>query len=95
MTLLLHLKPVALVTGRSGFARYVGAQFAEDLVVFENIRYGNAAYIMFENRDQLSRRSRVDLVRSDERFIRLAHTSGWKSKLRSIVNEERRKRRRR
>lgn len=43
---LVRLKPRNFVKGTSGFLRYFGAQFADDLVVFENVEYGNAAYVV-------------------------------------------------
>jgi len=87
---LLHgLKPQAMVTGTSGFARYIGAQFRDDFVVFENVRYGNAAYVMFENWEELSRLSRTELITSRDDFVRVIHRAGWKRRLRAIVQEYR------
>jgi hypothetical protein len=57
--LLANMKPQAFVHGTGGFDRYFGAKFADDLVVFENLEYGNAIYIMFENWAALSQRSRT------------------------------------
>jgi hypothetical protein len=37
------LNPKRYIQGRGGMNRYIGALFADDLVVFENIRYGGAA----------------------------------------------------
>ena len=51
--LLEKLKPKAYISGSSGLKRYFGAQFKDDLVVFENLEYGNAIYVMFENWEQL------------------------------------------
>ncbi len=61
---LASLQPRHLITGQSGFARYFGAQFADDLVVFENLRYGNAIYIMFDDWQVLSQKSRIELLES-------------------------------
>lgn len=92
MEFLVSLKPTALITGSSGFTRYVGALFGDDLVVFENARYGNAAYVMFENWQDLSQRSRVELLESDEDFVRIVHKRGWKRELGAVVRRELRKR---
>lgn len=54
------LKPKNLVFGQSGFRRYFGALLEDDLVVFENIEYGNAVYILFGDWEELSKRSRID-----------------------------------
>lgn len=89
MDLLLALHPINLIAGKSGFARYVGALYNDELVVFENIRYGNAIYIMFNEWQRLSRMSRLDLINSEEKFERIVHANNWEYRVRSIVNEYR------
>jgi hypothetical protein len=46
--LLASLKPTAFLRGTGSFSSYVGAQFANDLVVFENVTYGNALYVLYD-----------------------------------------------
>ncbi len=48
--------------GRSGFSRYLGYLLRDDLVLLENIDYGNALYMMFDDWKTLSKRSRLDLL---------------------------------
>lgn len=80
------LKPESFIAGTSGFARYFGAMFREDFVVFENLRYGNAMYVMYENWEQLSRWTRRDLMRSDtDGYERIPHARGWQAHLRQLV----------
>ena len=83
------LSPQSFVYGMSGVARYFGGLVRPDLVVFENLSYGNAIYIMFENWEELSRKSRIDLMsgRISQDFERVIHTKGWKSKVRAFVKE--------
>lgn len=85
------LKPQRLVFGRSGLRRYFGALLEDDLVVFENIQYGNAVYILFEKWEDLSRKSRLELLtgKYEEDFVRVPHVAGWKGKVRSVVTEKR------
>ena len=87
-TLLEKLSPIAYISGTSGFQRYFGAQFADDLVVFENLEYGNAIYVMFEDWEGLSKRSRLDLLRDQNgaHFERIVHRSRWKDAVKDIVN---------
>ncbi len=87
MDLLLSLKPKDLLTGSSGFARYVGARYGDELVAFENIRYGNALYIMFSDWERLSGMSRLNLINSEEKFERIVHRTGWESTAKSIIRE--------
>ncbi len=89
MDLLLRLRPRNFITGTSGFARYVGAQYGDKLIAFENIRYGNALYIMFEDWERLSKMSRLQLLNSYEKFERIVHRTGWESQARSIIHEYR------
>ncbi len=86
---LASLKPRNYVQGTSRFQRYFGAQFADDLVVFENLEYGNAIYIMYENWEELSKISRVDLLSSTEhKFLHIRHTKTWKRRLIRVIKEE-------
>lgn len=88
------MKPRNFVQGTSRFQRYFGAQFADDLVVFENVEYGNAIYIMFQNWEELSKISRVDLISTgSHEFKRIPHTKTWKLKLKRLMQEELSKRR--
>lgn len=85
------LKPKSLVFGQSGFRRYFGALLEDNLVVFENIEYGNAIYILFNDWEELSKLSRLDLLsgKFSNSFERVVHTTGWKGKVKSIVTEKR------
>jgi hypothetical protein len=83
-----RLKPTAYIAGTNGFLRYFGAQFADDLVAFENLSYGNAMYLMYENWRQLSRRSRVDLLKGPrDGFERIEHREGWEKRLKARLKE--------
>jgi hypothetical protein len=89
LDLLYALRPENLIAGTSGFARYIGAQYGPDLVAFDNIRYGNALYIMFSDWERLSKMSRVELQNSDEKFERIIHKQGWERVVRAIISEYR------
>jgi hypothetical protein len=85
---LAELQPLSFIHGRSGFRRYFGAKFAENLVVFENIDYGNAAYVMFELWEMLSQRTRLDLLAGPaDGFVRVIHRTGWQNQLRNIIQQ--------
>lgn len=82
------LEPDQVIVGRSNFSRYVGVLWNEGLAVFENARYGNAIYVMAEDWEELSQKSRLELMRSaDERYRRIVHTPGWQSRLRHAVHK--------
>lgn len=81
------LKPVNFIRGTNGFRNYFGAMFAEDLVVFENLDYGNAIYVMYENWQTLSQKSRIDLLKltNGDEFLRIRHSKNWKRRLRAEI----------
>jgi hypothetical protein len=92
MAVLAKLRPTHFVAGTSGFARYFGAKFADDFVVFENLRYGNAVYVMFEGWQELSQRSRVDLLKGDRQgFERIEHRENWEDRLGAMLQRYREK----
>lgn len=89
------LKPEAYITGTDGFLRYFGAKFGDDFVVFENARYGNAIYIMYEGWEALSQKSRIELLAGDrDRYDRIEHRPGWVNQLRGRVQAYRAQKRR-
>jgi len=91
--LLWRLEPVRYLRGTGGLNKYVGAQFADDLVVFENVNYGNAVQILFEAWAETSKRSRIDLLRlRDVPYERIVHSDGWQDRLTEIIAAEKKER---
>lgn len=88
LSVLKKLEPIEMIYGVSGLHRYFGAKFAENLVVFENLEYGNAIYIMFDNWKKLSKLSRKQLLKMKNRnFERIEHRSNWQKKLEKVILE--------
>ncbi|MCK4814370.1 hypothetical protein KA005_01260, partial [bacterium] len=83
------LNPQKIVYGTSGFQRYFGALLNYDLIIFENIRYGNAIYIMYTYWKELSTKSRIELLsgRYSDDFDRVIHKPGWKKKVKEIIEK--------
>jgi hypothetical protein len=87
------LQPKHFLQGQGGLNSYVGALFADDLVVFENVRYGNALYVLFADWKDVSKRSRIDLLRArDVKFERFVHSPGWEERFEDYIRAEKRKR---
>lgn len=81
-----QLKPTHFVSGTTGFVRYFGAKYADDFVVFESLRYGNALYVMFDRWQELSQKSRIDLLKGDRAgFERIEHREGWEDRLAAML----------
>ncbi|ARU45172.1 hypothetical protein [Corynebacterium silvaticum] len=78
--------PSATIVGKGQFSRYFGFKFRENLIVLENLDYGNALYVMYEDWTNLSRRSRIDLL-SDSKadYVRIIHKKGWENRLKDTL----------
>lgn len=95
ITVMHRLKPEAFITGTDGFLRYFGAKFGDDFVAFENARYGNALYIMYDGWEVLSQKSRIELLAGDrDSYDRIEHRKGWINQLRGRVQAYRARKRR-
>lgn len=83
-----RLHPTEYIVGSGMNSRYFGAKFGESIVVFENIDYGNALYILFDNWQEISQMSRIDILKRHEKdFIRIIHKNGWEKALRHYIND--------
>ena len=92
LTMMSHLTPRHYIAGTNGFLRYFGAQFEDDFVAFENVTYGNALYVMYENWERLSKKSRIDLLKGPrEGFDRIEHREGWEERLKTLLKDFRKK----
>jgi hypothetical protein len=70
--------------------KYFGAKFSDNLVVFENLNYGNAIYVLFENWVELSKMSRTEIqTRPANEYIRIKHTVNWEQNLERIIASKR------
>ncbi|MBE7702311.1 hypothetical protein H9623_18630, partial [Oerskovia sp. Sa1BUA8] len=78
--------PGQIVIGASGVDRYLGFKYRDDLVALENFTYGNALYVMYESWEELSRKSRLELLSGTmEGFDRVVHTGTWRDKFRNLL----------
>lgn len=75
------MAPRQIYEGVSGFSRYMAFVF-DEAVVLENFTYGNAAYVMFDDWQILSQRTRPDLLSDPTaNFIRVIHKDGWAKRI--------------
>lgn len=83
-----RLHPTEYIIGSGMNSRYYGAKFGDNIVVFENVDYGNALYILFDNWQEISQMSRIDILKRHERdFIRVIHKNGWEKALKRHIDE--------
>lgn len=86
---LMKFNHIKIVKGTSGFQRYFGVSFSDDLIVFENVHYGNAIYCMYEDWEVLSKKSRVELLSDkNQKFDRVIHNKKWKRNLYNLLNSK-------
>ncbi|OIQ79908.1 hypothetical protein GALL_383410 [mine drainage metagenome] len=84
---ILAMNPTREVVGTSGMCRYVGYQFADDLMVFENAEYGNAIYVMYSDWDTLSKLTKPELLSlgPDRPFDRVVHRGQWEQSVAAYI----------
>lgn len=87
------LQPQQYVLGAGLNSNYYGALFFDDLVVFENLEYGNATYVLYNDWEQLSQRSRTEILNSGSEYDRLIHDGSWDDHLTELIKRQRQKRR--
>lgn len=75
------LNPVRYIKGLGGSSAYFGALLKDDLIVFENIKYGNALYILYEDWQDVSKLSRTEILSGNYDYERIIHSSNWKTNL--------------
>lgn len=93
----LHLfnqyQPMQYLKGLGGNDYYIGAKYADDLVVFENLKYGNALYVLYGDWEALSQRPRSELLKlKTSEYDRIVHTDGWENRFAVLMQHELQKR---
>lgn len=84
-----QFQPSEYLRGLGGNDHYIGAKYADDLVVFENLKYGNALYVLYENWLELSKRPRSELLKlKGSQFDRIIHTKGWETKFAVLMQTQ-------
>lgn len=89
----LHLfdqyQPTQYLKGLGGNDHYIGAKYADDLVVFENLKYGNALYVLYGDWEALSQRPRSELLKlKTSQYDRIIHTEGWENRFAVLMQTE-------
>jgi hypothetical protein len=80
------LNPKHYIRGTNKFNLYFGAVLQNDIVILENIRYGNAIYIFKRDWEELSKLSRTELLNMQNEYIlRIIHTSNWKNNVNNTI----------
>lgn len=84
-----QFQPVEYLKGLGGSDHYIGAKYADNLVAFENMRHGNALYVLYDDWATLSQRPRSEILRlPSSRFDRIIHTEGWTNRFAKLMQHE-------
>lgn len=88
-----RFEPLGYLRGLGGSDTYIGAKYADDLVVFENVRYGNALYLLYADWEIQSKKPRSELLRMPgDKLDRVVHNEGWTKIFEKLLREQLRKR---
>ena len=72
--------------GNNKFNRYFGAKLPNNIVILENMNYGNAIYVFYEDWENLSKLNRIELNKlGSDKFIKIPHSKSWKNYLNSAI----------
>ena len=82
---LMSLGAKNIIVGIDSFQGYIGAMFEGDIVVFDNIRFGNAVYILREDWETLSKRTKRELRTMKGISHWVPHVNGWKQSVARIL----------
>ena len=65
---------------------YLGLKVTDEVVVFENMLYWNAVYILLKNWKELSKLPKSELLKRHEwEYERIVHNKNWQKKTRAIL----------
>lgn len=82
MDVIKSANPIEFIQGKGQFKSYFGAKFSNGKVVFENIYWGNALYVVHENWEEVSKQPRSELIKiepSNRNFTRIIHNKYWEA----------------
>lgn len=84
-----QFQPIEYLKGLAGNDHYIGAKYADDLVVFENMRHGNAMYVLYNDWATLSQKPRSEILKLPvSQFDRIIHTEGWENRFAVLMQNE-------
>ena len=80
------LNPDFKAIGHGGFNDYIVLGFDEPgIYIFECVKYGNAMYIIQDEWQNLSQKSKAELVNSSKLIDRVVHKKDWADRLDKIL----------
>ncbi len=78
--------PEFLAIGRAGFRGYMIFGFpAKNLYVLESIYFGNATYVFAEDWEELSKKTKAEILEAGLQEDRVIHREGWDNRVRMLL----------
>lgn len=78
--------PTLTAVGQGGFGGYVVFGFPDkQIYVLESIHYGNATYVFGEDWEELSRRTKAEILNGNLEQDRIIHREGWGRRIRDLL----------
>lgn len=88
MDVIKEANPIEFIQGKGQFKSYFGAKFSNGKVVFENIYWGNALYVVHDNWEEISKQPRSELIKisnNNNNFTRIVHSKHWKENFKKAI----------
>jgi len=80
------LKPDFRAIGSGGFHGYIIHGFTVNrLYVLESMYYGNATYVLGESWEEISKKTKAEILNEKLQKARIIHRVGWKKKIEEII----------
>jgi hypothetical protein len=81
------LKPDFVAVGHAGFHGYVIFAFPDrGLYVLESIYFGNATYVLGDDWQTISQRTKAEILREDLHVARIIHRRSWHMRIRNMLS---------
>lgn len=83
---IINFKPDVLYYGNGGFHGYLVFVFKnKGLVLMENMIYGNATYVFRDNWEEISKKSKADIVKNNLQEDRFVHRRSWSNQIKKLL----------
>lgn len=80
------LKPDFRAIGSGGFHGYIVHGFTKNkLFVLESMYYGNATYVLGETWEEISKKTKAEILNEKLQKARVIHRVGWRKKIEEII----------
>ncbi|MFH2068270.1 MAG: hypothetical protein ABII89_02245 [Candidatus Omnitrophota bacterium] len=81
------MKPDFRAIGRGGFHGYIVHGFTENnIYILESMYYGNATYVFGETWEDLSKKTKAEILNQELQKDRIIHYEGWEERVKNLLD---------